>query len=261
MMVSARFAGGVSAVLLTLVLACSGSSANRSSAAQDVAVVISPDSETLHPGDRETFTVIVTGTADQSVTWAVAEGDAGGTVTEDGTYTAPATEGTYHVVATSTVSPTSKATATVSVSLQADRRVTVTVAPATATVAAGGSQAFACTVTGSTDTACAWSVREGASGGTVTSAGIYKAPAVGGTYHVVAASHADSTRSGAATVTVTAAAQPSAVAISITPRNGVGRRLRDGRVRGDRDRRRPAAGRITWSRRAGPIRRRARPRP
>ena len=215
-MASGRFAQGFGAALLALVLACSGASGNKFSAAQDVVVVISPDSETLYPSDRETFTASVTGTADPSVTWAVSEGDAGGTVAEDGTYTAPSTEGAYHLVATSKVSLTSKATSSVSVSSQARRRVTVTVAPTTATVAVGGSQAFTCAVTGSADTACTWSVREGASGGSVTSAGVYTAPQTAGTYHVVARSHADSNRSATATVTVTAS-QTTPVAISITP--------------------------------------------
>jgi hypothetical protein len=217
MMASARFARGVGAALFALVIACGGASGDKVSAAQEVTVAIAPDGETLYPGDRETFTASVMGTADQSVTWAVVEGDAGGAVSGDGTYTAPATEGVYHLVATSRVSPTSKATSSVSVSSWARRRVTVAVDPATATVAAGGSQAFSCSVSGSSDTACTWSVREGAAGGAVTSAGVYTAPQAAGTYHVVATSEADATRTATATVTVTAS-QAQAVAVTIAPR-------------------------------------------
>jgi hypothetical protein len=180
-------------------------------------VAITPDSETLYPSDRETFTASVTGAPDQSVIWAVAEGDAGGGVAEDGTYTAPSTEGTYHLVATSRANPTTTATTTIAVSSRAGRRVTVTVAPTTATVAAGGSQAFTCTVTGATDKVCKWSVREGAAGGTVTSAGVYTAPQTAGIYHVVARSRADTTKRAAATVTVTASQPPPPVAVTITP--------------------------------------------
>src|SRR5262249_13194886 len=49
-----------------------------------------------------------------------------------------------------------------------------------------------------------WSVKEGASGGTVDAAGNYTAPASGGTVHVVATSVADPTKTATATVTVTA---------------------------------------------------------
>jgi hypothetical protein len=82
--------------------------------------------------------------------------------------------------------------------------VAVAVNPKTATVVAKGSQAFTCSVTGSSDTACTWSVQEGASGGTITSTGVYAAPTNAGTYHVVAKSHADSTQVSTATVAVSA---------------------------------------------------------
>jgi chitinase len=47
-----------------------------------------------------------------------------------------------------------------------------------------------------------WSVQE-ASGGTIDPTGLYTAPAAAGTYHVVATSVADSTKSGISVVTVT----------------------------------------------------------
>jgi hypothetical protein len=55
-------------------------------------------------------------------------------------------------------------------------------------------------VTGSTDMAISWS----ADGGTVDATGLYTAPQVAGTVHVIAASHADPSKTAAATVTVTA---------------------------------------------------------
>ena len=48
-----------------------------------------------------------------------------------------------------------------------------------------------------------WSVQEGAAGGTIAATGVYSAPAVAGTYHVVATSVADPAKSAIATVTVT----------------------------------------------------------
>jgi formylglycine-generating enzyme required for sulfatase activity len=53
--------------------------------------------------------------AKADVTWSVLEGSAGGTVTQDGLYTAPFEEGEYHVVATSDLDPSKSARATVTV--------------------------------------------------------------------------------------------------------------------------------------------------
>ena len=176
-------------------------------------VAVSPTAATVVTGASQTFTCTVTGSTDTACTWSVEEGASGGTVNSTGRYTAPQTAGTYHVIARSHADTTKSATATVTVTAP-PQPIVVAVSPTAATVVAGSSQSFTCTVTGSSDTACTWSVQEGASGGTVTSGGVYTAPQTAGTYHVVARSHADSTKSAAATVTVTAPPQPIAVTVS-----------------------------------------------
>src|SRR4051812_785504 len=65
------------------------------------------------------------------------------------------------------------------------------ISPRTATLAIGNSFTFAVTVSGAPDTSITWQVEEGAEGGTITSAGRYIAPALPGTYHVVARSAAN----------------------------------------------------------------------
>jgi Galactose oxidase, central domain len=80
--------------------------------------------------------------------------------------------------------------------------VLVTIAPFSVNVDQGGTQNFIATVTGSSNTAVNWSVREGAAGGSITSAGVYTAPNSAGSFHVVATSQADATQSAAATVSV-----------------------------------------------------------
>lgn len=85
--------------------------------------------------------------------------------------------------------------------------VSVTVNPATATVKVGVTQTFTASVAGSANTAVTWSVQE-AGGGTVSASGLYTAPATPGTYHVVATSAADPTRSATATVTVVSTDPP-----------------------------------------------------
>src|SRR5436190_1118037 len=91
--------------------------------------------------------------------------------------------------------------------------VTVVISPRTATVVAGATQQFTATVTGTTNHAVTWSVQEGASGGTVSNNGLYTAPSSSGTFHVIATSAADSSKSAAATVTVNAP-----VAVTVSPK-------------------------------------------
>lgn len=81
----------------------------------------------------------------------------------------------------------------------APTNVVVSLAPTSVTLAAGGTQQFTATVTGGTNTGVTWS----ASGGTISTSGLYTASAAAGTYTVKATSAADPTKSAAATVTVT----------------------------------------------------------
>jgi hypothetical protein len=84
--------------------------------------------------------------------------------------------------------------------------VTVSISPTAATVASGGTQQFTATVTGSTNTAVAWT----ASAGSISSSGLFTAPTVSGntTVTVTATSQADTSKTGSATVIVTPSAPP-----------------------------------------------------
>lgn len=191
--------------------ACSGSATPTGVAAPSaIAVQVEPPSAQVGAGGTVSFSAVVTGTANTSVTWTVQEGAAGGSVTAVGTYTAPAGAGTFHVVATSQADSSKAAAATVTVT----PTVAVAVSPRTVSVAVGGSQTFTATVTGTTNVAVAWSVQEATGCGSVTPAGVYTAPASPATCHVVATSNADATKSDVATVTVTALPPPVAVAIN-----------------------------------------------
>jgi hypothetical protein len=164
---------------------------------QPVRVTVNPATLQLGAGETHTFTATVTGTTTTGVTWAITEGGAGGTVTAGGFYTAPTSPGTYHLVATSTADTTAKATATITVI-----PVVISVSPPTALVEIGSTQAFTATVAGAANTQATWAVTEGTTGGSVTSSGVYTPPSTPGTYHVVATSVADGTKSSNATVTV-----------------------------------------------------------
>jgi hypothetical protein len=170
-----------------------------------IQVAVSPGAASVSPRGTQQFSAQVTGDSDTAVVWSVQEGAAGGFVDATGLYTAPAGTGTFHVIATSHADPRRSSTAVVGVQTQP---IQVAVSPTTASITPLGTLQFNAHVSGSADTALLWSVREGASGGSVDAGGLYHAPAASGTFHVIATSHADPARSGTATVTVSAAARP-----------------------------------------------------
>src|SRR4051794_25638504 len=88
--------------------------------------------------------------------------------------------------------------------------VSVSISPSTASIQPAQQFQFTSAVSGTTNTAATWT----ASGGTVTSTGMYTAPSTAGTYTVTATSAADATKSATATVTVS---QPVQVSISVSP--------------------------------------------
>ena len=223
-----------------LATACGSSSPERGAptppAAQPVVVETAPAEADVAPGGTLLFTAKVTGSADTLVRWSVEEAD-GGTITANGRYTAPAIEGTFHVradhAASTTIANTNggslRVPGAVSTSAKGGgksvvhvgkggsaQQVVVVVNPGITTVPAGGSATFAATVTGTASTSVGWTVQEGAICGSVSSDGVYTAPNVASTCHVVATSNSDTTKSASAKVTVTAP-PPAAAAISIDP--------------------------------------------
>ncbi len=86
-------------------------------AATTVAVSIEPNLSTTVPKSGAiAYTASVTGSGNTAVKWSIQEGASGGNITNKGLYTAPATVGTFHVIATSQADPGKSATATVTVS-------------------------------------------------------------------------------------------------------------------------------------------------
>ena len=90
--------------------------------------------------------------------------------------------------------------------------VSVTVSPKTAPLDEGASQQFTATVTGTSNTSVTWS----ATGGTISTAGLYVAGSAAGNFTVTATSAADATKYGQGSVTISASAPPPGTASSIT---------------------------------------------
>jgi hypothetical protein len=167
-------------------------------------------------GQTLTFTATVAGTNNQAVTWSVT---GGGTISNIGVYTAPATvpnPAKVTVTATSQADTTKSGSFTVTV--VSSSAVQVSVQPATASVSDFRTQQFTPTVTGSSNTAVTWQVN-GVTGGSqkfgfISSAGLFVAPSavptksdgqgntITTTLTITAISQADSTASATSAVTI-----------------------------------------------------------
>ena len=171
-----------------------------------VRISISPTSATVPTGGKQQFTASVGGTTNTGVTWYVDNINGGnssvGTVSSSGLYTAPAATGSHTVKAVSNANTTKAASASVTVA----GPVSVGISPTSASLAMGGTQQFTATVTNSSNKGVTWSVDRlnggSSSTGTISSSGLYTAPATPGTHTVTATSQADSTKSANATVNV-----------------------------------------------------------
>ncbi|HKM84521.1 MAG TPA: Ig-like domain-containing protein [Candidatus Acidoferrum sp.] len=88
----------------------------------------------------------------------------------------------------------------------------VAISPKSAPLIEGESQQFSASVTGTSNTAVTWS----ATGGSISSTGLYVAGSTAGNYTVTATSAADTTKSAQASVAISAPAPPPGTAASIT---------------------------------------------
>ncbi len=187
------------------------SAAPRAEAATVASISITPFSGTTTPGGSLTFTAVAKDSTGAVVAGApIAWKTTGGTISTSGVFKAGSATGTYIVTATS-----GTATAAAFVTIKSGTTTppppppavaSIVVSPASGTTTAGGSLTFIATAKSSTGATIAgvtftWT----ATGGTITTAGVYRAGATAGTFTVTATS--GSIR-GTATVTVTATGAP-----------------------------------------------------
>ncbi|HWC18604.1 MAG TPA: kelch repeat-containing protein [Terriglobales bacterium] len=164
-----------------------------------ISVSISPNQVAMTAGESISFTASVAGSANQAVSWTVLEGPAGGSVSTTGKYTAPAAFGTFHVVASSQASSSQSAQAVVTV-----QQASVSVSPSADVLGIAGVRPFFASVIGALNQNVIWSVLEGASGGSITSDGLYTAPGSTGNFHAVAMAAVNPSLSDAVGISVIA---------------------------------------------------------
>jgi hypothetical protein len=185
--------------------------------AAGVTVQVNPNSATVAVGSKQQFAATVTGSSNTTVTWTVSgagcSGATCGTISAGGLYTSPASvpsPSTVNVNATSVADPTKSVSA--SVTLVTAAAVLLSITPAAAVVPTASTDSFTASVTGTTDTAVAWSLTGAGCGGascgslaTTSQAAVYTAPIVPPSppsVTVVATSIAEPSKTAAATVTI-----------------------------------------------------------
>lgn len=173
------------------------------------AVALSPKTVALAPGGSRQYSVTAQWSNGSTTVPGILWSATGGTITNEGRYTAPSTAGTYLVIIED-VARTRRDTSTVTVSGTSSAVIqALTVSPKSLTVAPSGAQQFAATALWSDGSTNSPTVAWSATGGTVTSAGVYTAPATAGTYRVIAALVGGTLRD-TSTVTVQEPATPPA---------------------------------------------------
>ena len=231
-------AGAVLLMLAALVAGCGGNSTKAGITITAASTTTGANSVTVPINGTEQFAAVVSGVSDTTVYWQVClpapvsnlhiptnctaipgvTSRPGttvltgyGTINQNGFYTAPSqipNQNSFVILATSPVDLEAFATFTVTI----DSGVRVQVTPTTATINAGGTQQFTATVTGTSNTSVTWDVNGKAggdpnNGGTITTTGLYTAPATGTSSATIkAVSGADGTTSGTATLSIVSAA-------------------------------------------------------
>src|ERR1035437_9802898 len=164
---------------------------------------VSPSTASLSVSGSQQFTAVVSDTKKTGVNWSVSP--AVGTVSSTGLYTAPASISSAKPItikATSPADPTKSASASVALAPPTTVSLTpttVSLTPTTVSLTGSQAQQFTATVNGSSNTAVTWSVNP--SVGTVSSTGLYTAPAsIASAQNVplTATSAADPTKSASA---------------------------------------------------------------
>jgi hypothetical protein len=153
-----------------------------------VGIAAAPDSVALVAGASHTFTasgLLADGTTTSvGVTWTAT----GGAIDAGGVFTAGNTAGKFRVVATkSSGTLADTADVTITVPAPAPTLASVILTPASVSLVSSGTQKFAAYGRNSVGDSVAVTVTYAATGGTISSTGLYTAGSTGGTFRVVAA--------------------------------------------------------------------------
>ena len=182
-----------------------------------VSLTVSPDPTTVQPG--KTVQLKAVGkysngtTGSPSVIWTAS----GGSISSAGLYTAGSTNGKYSATATAKGSTVKDAS---SITIASATVTKLEITPSSASLTTGGTKQFTATATWSDGVSRSVSLAWSATGGTVSSSGLYAAGSSGGTYRVIVGCASGCTRKDTATVSIaTATTNTGTGSFTISPTN------------------------------------------
>jgi len=190
-----------------------------------VSIAVCPATASVQVAGTQAFAASLAYASSNTVTWEV-NGVAGGnstvgTISSDGTYTAPSTLPSTGVVTVAAVYPSDS-------SVQGTARVTfvtptITISPTSVNVQTGSTQAFTASVGGTSNTSVTWQVNGVVGGsattGTISTAGVYTAPSnvpSTPTVTITAIPAADTALTATSSVTITAPPKSGGGALDVT---------------------------------------------
>jgi len=178
-----------------------------------VTVTLAPISVTVSSGASVQFQATVN-RWNAAVIWTVSSG----TVSSSGLYTAPVVTSNTTAVLTATSVADSTKSATANISVAAP--IAITLSPTSSTLNSGAAAQFQASVSNTSNTGVNWT----ATIGTVSSSGLYNAPAVttSTTATLTATSIADSTRSATATISISPPVSVAVSPVSTSVNSGAG---------------------------------------
>jgi hypothetical protein len=185
-----------------------------------VSVQVSPAAISLNPGATQQFSAVGRNSDGSSSSISVSWSATGGSISSSGLYTAGSSAGSYRVIAVRQ-GDTKADTSSVTINVPAPTLTAIEVTPSTASVVAGATRQFNAVGRLSDNSTTSVAVTWSATGGTVSTSGLYTAGSTAGTFRVIAVRQGD-TKADTASVTVTAApatppASPTLSSVVVTP--------------------------------------------
>ncbi|MBX7119820.1 MAG: Ig-like domain-containing protein [Gemmatimonadaceae bacterium] len=183
-------------------------------------LVLTPTAATLDSGATQQFAVAGTWSDGSTATPPVVFTATGGTITTGGLYRAGAAAGTFRVIARHEASGRAD-TSAVTISVPPPAAPTLTglvLAPASVSLDSGATRQFSVTGTWSDGATTPPTVVYTATGGTITTGGLYRAGAAAGTFRVIARHEASGRAdTSAVTITVPPPAAPTLTGLVLAP--------------------------------------------
>ncbi|HWA17201.1 MAG TPA: hypothetical protein VG817_12250, partial [Gemmatimonadales bacterium] len=173
---------------------------------------MTPASVNLSTGATQQFSISAQWSDGSTALPAVTYSATGGTVSAGGLYTAGSTPGTYRVIVTHAASGLAD-TSSVILTAPAPTLTSVSMTPATVSLQSGATQQFTTTALWSDGSTTVPTLSYSATGGTITTGGLYTAGSTAGTYRIIVSANG---RADTSNVTITVPA-PTLTSLSMTP--------------------------------------------